>query len=53
MIVLCLQKEQALLEARPPETVADYERLVLTSPNSSFVWIKYIAYQIFLTEIDK
>jgi rRNA biogenesis protein RRP5 len=36
-----------------PETVEDFERLVLSSPNSSFVWIKYMAFMLSLTEVDK
>lgn len=36
-----------------PETVEDFERLVLASPNSSFVWIKYMAFMLGLTEVDK
>lgn len=36
-----------------PETVEDFERLVLASPNSSFVWIKYMAFMLSLTEVDK
>ncbi|KAG2498018.1 hypothetical protein HYH03_004276 [Edaphochlamys debaryana] len=34
-----------------PTTPADYERLVLASPNSSFVWIKYMALQISLGDV--
>jgi len=36
-----------------PETADDYERLLLGSPNSSFLWIKYMAYEFQLAEIGK
>jgi rRNA biogenesis protein RRP5 len=46
-------QEEALLGGKAiPETVNDFERLVVSSPNSSFAWIKYMAYQLSLTEID-
>jgi len=35
-----------------PESAEDYERLLVQDPNSSMVWIKYMAFQISLTEID-
>lgn len=35
-----------------PTTPADFERLVLASPSSSFVWIKYMALHISLGDVD-
>jgi rRNA biogenesis protein RRP5 len=35
-----------------PTTSAEYEQLAMSSPNSSFVWIKYMAFLISLGEID-
>ncbi|GLI68751.1 hypothetical protein VaNZ11_013243 [Volvox africanus] len=35
-----------------PTTPADFERLVLASPNSSFVWIKYMAMHLNLGDVD-
>ncbi|XP_074640750.1 protein RRP5 homolog isoform X2 [Tubulanus polymorphus] len=35
------------------ETAADYDRLVLQSPNSSIVWIRYMAFHLETAEIDK
>ena len=35
-----------------PETSADFERLVASSPNSSEVWIKYMAFHLSLADID-
>lgn len=48
------KKELALLQGEnAPETSQDYERLLLGSPNSSFIWIKYMAFQLQMTEIEK
>ena len=36
-----------------PESVTDFERALLASPNSSFLWIQYMSFQLQLHEIDK
>jgi hypothetical protein len=36
-----------------PETSADFEALLLSSPNASLVWIKYMAFLITLGDVDK
>ncbi|CAG8443421.1 4110_t:CDS:10 [Diversispora eburnea] len=41
------------LQNQKPEADEDFERLLLTSPNSSFLWINYMAHQLNLSEIDK
>ena len=41
------------ISKRKPETNADFERLLLGSPNSSYMWINYMAHQLNLSEIDK
>lgn len=41
------------MHSRAPESTADFERLVLGSPNSSFLWIQYMSFQLQLSEIDK
>ena len=38
---------------KAPESAEEFERLVLASPSSSFVWIKYMALHLEMTEIDK
>jgi rRNA biogenesis protein RRP5 len=48
-----ISQKEAELDQRPPETVSDFEKLLLSSPNSSFVWIRYMAYFISLTEVEK
>ncbi|KAF3482254.1 rRNA biogenesis protein RRP5 [Arthroderma uncinatum] len=41
------------LDANGPQTVADYERLLLGEPDSSLLWLKYMAFQLELGEVDK
>ena len=41
------------MHTRQPESTADFERLLLGSPNSSFLWIQYMSFQLQLSEIDK
>ncbi|KAI7898321.1 uncharacterized protein BX663DRAFT_525423 [Cokeromyces recurvatus] len=43
----------AQLNANAPQTANDYERLLVGSPNSSYLWINYMAYQLQLSEIGK
>jgi len=46
-------KEEALLGQGKVESVQEFERLVVASPNSSYIWIKYIAYFVAQAEIGK
>ncbi|KAF2453144.1 hypothetical protein BDY21DRAFT_374961 [Lineolata rhizophorae] len=41
------------LDKYGPQSVADYERLLLGEPNSSSLWIQYMAFQLQLNEIGK
>lgn len=41
------------LDARGPQSVADYERLLLAEPDSSALWVQYMAFQLELGEVDK
>lgn len=45
-------ERRRLDESATPSSVTEYEQLVLASPNSSFVWIKYMAFLISLGELD-
>jgi rRNA biogenesis protein RRP5 len=36
-----------------PESTADFERALLASPNSSFLWIQYMSFLLQLHEVDK
>ncbi|AET40644.1 Rrp5p Ecym_6262 [Eremothecium cymbalariae DBVPG len=41
------------INTRAPESVADYERLIMGNPNSSVIWMNYMAFQLQLSEVDK
>ncbi|KAF2398795.1 nucleic acid-binding protein [Trichodelitschia bisporula] len=41
------------LDRNGPQSVADFERLLLGQPNSSSLWIQYMAFQLSLSEVDK
>ncbi|KAJ3251091.1 rRNA biogenesis protein rrp5 [Boothiomyces macroporosus] len=48
------QEEEALLDGdKEPELPEDFERLLLGSPNNSYLWIKYMALQLELAETEK
>ena len=38
---------------RQPETADDFDRLVLQSPDSSLVWLRYMAFHLETSEIDR
>ncbi|KAL8758381.1 MAG: hypothetical protein Q9184_003949, partial [Pyrenodesmia sp. 2 TL-2023] len=41
------------LDAYGPQSVADFERLLLGQPNSSVLWLSYMAFQLQLSEVDR
>ena len=43
----------AVFHTKTPESNADFERILLGSPNSSYVWIQYMSFQLQISEIDK
>ncbi|KAM5272458.1 protein RRP5 homolog isoform 2-T2 [Ctenodactylus gundi] len=46
--------EEALMDpGRQPESADDFDRLVLSSPNSSILWLQYMAFHLQATEIEK
>jgi rRNA biogenesis protein RRP5 len=51
--------EEAAIAAREaelgsaPRSAEDFERLLLGSPNSSYMWMRYISFQLNLTEIER
>ncbi|KAJ3286606.1 hypothetical protein HK104_008958, partial [Borealophlyctis nickersoniae] len=48
------RKEVSLLEGdQAPEVAEDFERLLLGSPNSSYLWIKFMAFQLQMAEVEK
>lgn len=47
------QREEALANNQLPNSVDQFDRLVLASPDSSIVWLQYMAYHLQATEIEK
>ena len=48
------RREAELADAEGnPQSADDYERLIVGSPNSSYVWVRYMAFLLGLTEIEK
>ncbi|KAI6656463.1 hypothetical protein LOD99_1259 [Oopsacas minuta] len=46
--------EQSLLDPnRQPDCAEDFDRLLLANPNSSYLWIQYIAFHLHLANVDK
>ena len=41
------------LDANGPQSTADFERLLLGQPNSSVLWLSYMAFQLQLSEVSK
>lgn len=41
------------LDANGPQSTADFERLLLGQPNSSVLWVSYMAFQLQLSEVNK
>lgn len=41
------------MHTKTPESNADFERLLLGSPNSSYLWIQYMSFLIQLSEIER
>lgn len=48
-----VEDKTAELSTTAPQSAGDYERVLVGSPNSSFLWINYMAYQLQLSEIEK
>jgi len=47
------QREEALASNMVPNSIDQFDRLVLSSPDSSLVWLQYMAFHLQATEIDK
>ncbi|EEQ36536.1 hypothetical protein CLUG_00659 [Clavispora lusitaniae ATCC 42720] len=41
------------INARAPESVQDFERMIIGNPDSSVLWMNYMSFQLQLGEIDK
>eukprot|EP00742_Colponemidia_sp_Colp-10_P002144 GILJ01002291.1.p1 GENE.GILJ01002291.1~~GILJ01002291.1.p1 ORF type:complete len:1257 (+),score=280.24 GILJ01002291.1:184-3954(+) len=47
------ERETALMDERPPETADDFEKALLASPHSSYIWIQYMAFQLKMKQVEK
>lgn len=41
------------LDTRAPQSISDFERLLVGNPDSSILWIQYMSFQLQLSEIEK
>ncbi|THH28303.1 hypothetical protein EUX98_g5889 [Antrodiella citrinella] len=41
------------MHTKTPESNSDFERLLLGSPSSSFLWVQYMSFQLQLSEVEK
>jgi len=41
------------MHTKIPESTSDFERVLLGSPNSSYLWIQYMSFQLQLSEIER
>lgn len=49
-----IQQDQTVnIQNRAPQSSIDFERLLLSSPNSSYLWLQFMAFQLQLSEIEK
>jgi rRNA biogenesis protein RRP5 len=47
------QDVTADMHTKTPQSISDFERLLLGSPSSSYLWIQYMSFQLQLSEVDK
>ena len=45
--------EKALSTQTLPESADAFEKLLISSPNSSYLWIRYLAFHVSLTQLDQ
>lgn len=43
----------AEVHTKRPESTEEFERALVGSPNSSFLWVQYMSFQLELSEVDK
>lgn len=48
-----VEDKTAELNSRAPQSVADFERLLVGNPDSSVLWMNYMSFQLQLGEVDK
>lgn len=48
-----VEDRTAEMNSRAPQSVADFERLLVGNPDSSVLWMNYMSFQLQLGEVDK
>lgn len=48
-----VQDKTGEINTRAPQSVGDFERLLVGNPNSSILWMNYMSFQLQLGEVDK
>lgn len=48
-----VEDKTAEINSRAPQSVSDFERLLVGNPNSSILWMNYMSFQLQLGEIEK
>ncbi|PVF94509.1 hypothetical protein CPB86DRAFT_43532 [Serendipita vermifera] len=49
-----IQYDQTVdLQNRAPQSTSDFERMLLGAPNSSYLWIQFMAFQLQISEVEK
>ncbi|ANB11216.1 Rrp5p [Sugiyamaella lignohabitans] len=48
-----VEDKTGTLNTKLPQSIQDFERLLVGSPNSSIMWMNYMAFQLQLSEIEK
>lgn len=47
------EDKTADLNTRAPQSVSDFERLLVGNPNSSIMWMNYMSFQLQLSDVEK
>lgn len=48
-----VEDKTADINTRAPQSVADFERMLVGSPNSSVLWMNYMSFQLQLSEVER
>lgn len=48
-----VEDQTGSLSTKLPQSVSDFERLLVGSPNSSVLWMNFMAFQLQLSEVDR
>jgi rRNA biogenesis protein RRP5 len=47
-----IQQDLTSLDEKPPSSPSDFERLLLSNPDSAYLWVSYMAHHLSLSEVD-